>query len=387
MASLALLIDIVGKYGGAERYWETVMPHLARRYDVRLLARAVEEPGRFGVPATQVPWSDENSEPSPEAARAVADAIRGCDAVITASVFDVDVLSAVRSASPRWIARAHDYRAFCPNGNKVFPQFPAVCTVHMGTACAVNAVLRGCVRGPKPESFRRIGARMRVRDAYARADFLFVGSAYVRQSCIRDGVPADRVHVTPPPLPHAAYTDPRAMPAENTILFSGRFNDKKGLGSLIRALGCIAQSKRPELVVAGAGDPAEETRGRAAAEKCGVRVQWRGWLPIDRLREEIDRARIVAVPSLWPEPFGLTGIEGHARGRPAVAFDVGGVTEWMDGGGIAVKRDDVQALAHAIEHITDSEAVWRQYSAAARAGAERYRVEPHMKTLYAAIEQ
>jgi glycosyltransferase involved in cell wall biosynthesis len=38
------------------------------------------------------------------------------------------------------------------------------------------------------------------------------------------------------------------------------------------------------------------------------------------------------VPSLWPEPFGLVGLEAAAHGVPAVAFDTGGISEWLTDG-------------------------------------------------------
>ena len=40
----------------------------------------------------------------------------------------------------------------------------------------------------------------------------------------------------------------------------------------------------------------------------------------------------MAVPSLWPEPFGLVGLDAASLGRPAVAFDVGGIGEWLTDG-------------------------------------------------------
>ena len=46
----------------------------------------------------------------------------------------------------------------------------------------------------------------------------------------------------------------------------------------------------------------------------------------------IRSASIVAVPSLWPEPFGLIGLEAAVHGVPAVAFDVGGIREWLHDG-------------------------------------------------------
>jgi glycosyltransferase involved in cell wall biosynthesis len=40
-------------------------------------------------------------------------------------------------------------------------------------------------------------------------------------------------------------------------------------------------------------------------------------------------ADLLAVPSVWPEPFGLVGIEAGCVGLPAVAYEVGGVRDWL----------------------------------------------------------
>jgi glycosyltransferase involved in cell wall biosynthesis len=40
-------------------------------------------------------------------------------------------------------------------------------------------------------------------------------------------------------------------------------------------------------------------------------------------------ADLLAVPSVWPEPFGLVGIEAGCVGLPAVAYEVGGIAEWL----------------------------------------------------------
>ena len=50
------------------------------------------------------------------------------------------------------------------------------------------------------------------------------------------------------------------------------------------------------------------------------------------------RASVAALPSSWPEPFGLVGLEAAALGVPTVAFDVGGISEWLrhDVNGVAV---------------------------------------------------
>ena len=42
-----------------------------------------------------------------------------------------------------------------------------------------------------------------------------------------------------------------------------------------------------------------------------------------------DRARLVVVPSRWPEPFGMVGVEAMRRARPVVGARHGGIPEWL----------------------------------------------------------
>jgi glycosyltransferase involved in cell wall biosynthesis len=383
MRTLTVLCDRVGDVGGAERYWETVLPALASRgARVRLLAREISGGAPVASGARAIAWSNEDDPPSADAARDVADALRRDrpDVVVTASVFDTAVLDAVRANAARWIVRVHDHRAFCPTGDRVYPQFEMPCTAPMGAACRGATIVRGCVHGPRPSSFRRIAEREAVRDRLATADIVLVSSEHMRATCVANGIDAARIAITPPPLPDAAYAArPAKRPRARTLLFASRLTPRKGLRSLLGSLAHMPAADRPRLIVAGEGD-AEERDARAQAERDGVGVTWRGRLTASELRTAIDAADAVAVPSLWPEPFGLVGIEAQARGRPAVAYRVGGIGEWIGGAGIAVRRGDERALASAISAVLDDPA-WPALAATARANAERYRLGAHVERL------
>jgi glycosyltransferase involved in cell wall biosynthesis len=384
-----VLCDRVGDVGGAERYWETVLPALVERGTrVRVLAREVPPGTKLaGDDVRAIGWADEDGPPSSEAARRVAAELRRerPDAVVTASVFDTAVLDAVRDAAPRWFVRIHDHRAFCPTGDRVFPQLEAPCGARMGSACRFATLLRGCVHGPRTSSFRRITARQVLRDRIACADGVLVSSEHMRATCAHNGIDAARIAVTPPPLPDAAFAAaPAARPRVPALVFASRLTPRKGLRSLLRALAKLPRGERPLLIVAGEGH-AEERDARAQAERDGVDVEWHGKLSAGALRAALDAADAVAVPSLWPEPFGLVGIEAQARGRPAVAYRVGGIDDWIAGAGIAVRRGDEHALAAAIRTVFDRDA-WPQYAFAARVHAERYRLAAHVARLVDILE-
>ena len=50
------------------------------------------------------------------------------------------------------------------------------------------------------------------------------------------------------------------------------------------------------------------------------------------LAQHFLRAHLLVIPSLWPEPFGMVGLEAAEFGVPTVAFDVGGICEWLKDG-------------------------------------------------------
>ncbi len=385
--ALTILLDRIGIEGGAERYWHVVVPALRELgVVVRVIARAVDARTHLGASATEIRWAADDEHADQQTARRVESLLREVDGetVITASVFDPGVLDAVRENAGRWIARIHDHRAFCPNGDRLFPQFSAVCAQPAGLSCLRNAVVHGCMHGPHVASIARLTQRLAVRDRIARADTVLVSSEYMRASAVMNHIEEQRVVVTPPPLSDAAFVRaPRPRPARDTVLFSGRLTPQKGLGSLIRSIARIAAGRRPALIVAGTGD--DEAKARLLAVRLGVAVDWRGWLAQRQLRAAIDEATIVAVPSLEAEPFGLVGIEAQARGRPAVAYDVGGIGDWIAGAGIAVPRADERALEHAILEALEP-TTWQRLSIVARLSSERYRMRPHLERLLAVLD-
>src|SRR5207248_398156 len=59
-------------------------------------------------------------------------------------------------------------------------------------------------------------------------------------------------------------------------------------------------------------------------------VSFCGWLSPSQTASLFETADLLVVPSIWPEPLGLIGLEAAAAGVPALAFDVGGIREWLE---------------------------------------------------------
>ena len=378
-----VLCERVDAEGGTETYLRALLPALvARGHTVRVLARSASFPDAYAVAIDVVPWSDEHDPPSAGAAQAVAHFASALapDVAVVHNVLDAGVLEAARRLVPRVVYHLHDHRPFCPNGDRVYPQGGGICGAAMGApACGWHAVVNGCAYGPRLRTL----ALIRIREAVARAvissDASIAFSQYVAALARHNGVPSRKVHVISPALEDSAFAaSPAPRPSGDNVLFAGRVVPSKGARSLARALSRIPPPDRPLLRLAGDGPDLPATLAEARARD--LRVEVLGRLDAPAMRAAYDDATLVAVPSLWGEPFGLVGIEAFARGRPVVAYDAGGIAEWLsasNGGGRIVPLGDERALAEGVRELLHPDG-WTDASSRAFSAARAYRLGPHL---------
>lgn len=370
--------------GGTETYLRSSLRALASRgHEIRVVARSVVQPDVYGVPAQAVEWSDEHRAPSAQAGHTVAGILRAFEPKVAAvhNVLDSGVLETIRRNAPRVVYHLHDHRPFCPNGDRVYPQGGGICGIVMGELnCGWHALVNGCGYGPRPRTLALVRTRRAVARAIAASDATIALSRYVADLAQRNGIAVERSRIVAPALPDEAFAEsPVARPAADAVLFAGRVMPSKGTRSLVRALATIPPGERPGLRIAGDGP--DLTATLEEAQSLGVRCDPLGRLDAPALRRAYDEATLLAVPSLWGEPFGLVGIEAFARGRPVIAYDVGAISEWLGRDlGRLVPRHDTRAFGEAIATMLEPDA-WQKASAAAFAASHAYRMQAHLDRL------
>ncbi|HET7221148.1 MAG TPA: glycosyltransferase family 4 protein [Vicinamibacterales bacterium] len=230
------------------------------------------------------------------------------------------------------------------------------------------------------EGYRWAGQQRRLFPSYAS---IVVASQIMRDEFARHGAPPDRIRVVPL-FSTMGAADVTAPPDPDTVLFAGRMTALKGGDVLIHAMAAASRMLGRPLKLVMAGDGPQKREWQALATALGVQVEMAGWVTVDDRATVYGRGRLVVVPSLWPEPFGLVGLDAASLGLPAVAFDVGGVREWLDDGTTGRVVDPgagAAGLAEAIAHLFARPAELERMGRAARETARRMNVAAHVATV------
>jgi glycosyltransferase involved in cell wall biosynthesis len=193
-------------------------------------------------------------------------------------------------------------------------------------------------------------------------------------------------------LPSDEAGSPRgiSLPSSGRLLFLGRFERSKGVQMALRSSAIAAAGlNRPiHVVMAGQGTLADRLKREAAKLTAADRrltIEWPGWLTESERHAALAEADLLLMPSVWPEPFGLVGVEAASAGVPSIAFNVGGIADWLSDGVngrlVSLTRDRVQAFADAIiETLRDPAALARMRHNAV-ATARRFTMTTHVERL------
>ncbi|MGJ5675417.1 MAG: glycosyltransferase family 4 protein [Nostochopsis sp.] len=150
-------------------------------------------------------------------------------------------------------------------------------------------------------------------------------------------------------------------PEDKVVMYVGRFDYRKGIETLVRAVGQsrFRGEKNLKLIIGGGSRPGqsdgiERERIEGIVAELGMSdfTIFTGRLSQDILPTYYAAADVCVVPSHY-EPFGLVAIEAMACYTPVVASDVGGLqfTVVSEETGLLAPPQDEEAFAVAIDRI------------------------------------
>lgn len=157
------------------------------------------------------------------------------------------------------------------------------------------------------------------------------------------------------------------------LVFLGRLVSDKGANILVDALAILAeQNLRPSLRVIGSGPEETALRERCRAHGVAAQVDFAGAQRGEALVALLNQAKIMVIPSVWEEPFGIVALEGIACGCAVVAARAGGLPEAVGPCGVLVAKGDARALAAALAPLLRDPAAAAPLLAGADAHLARY---------------
>ena len=169
-----------------------------------------------------------------------------------------------------------------------------------------------------------------------------------------------------------------------TLVYVGRLERTKGIQDILRALSVIVE-KHPDakLLIAGRGSYEKELRDLTKELSLDTHVEFLGHLDRNGVYDLYRRASIVVMPSIWPESFGMVGIEALSVSRPVIASNIGGTSDWLVDGecGYAIPTESPDVIAKKVLTLWSDPALLTLMSQKARERSLHFSIDLHIESL------
>lgn len=380
---LLFVHDHFGAWSGAEaNLFEVARALRQRGHEAALL---------HGAPTgrDEAAWSALFTRRFPaEGAHAAAQALQAHqpDAVFLHNSPGVETTAALAASGVPVARMVHDHQLFCLRGCRYPAWSRQACTRAFSSHCffPCGGFIRRDAKGGWDLSPGAFFAKRRELDLHRRFARLIVASDYMREELLLNGFARERIEIHPPipPAPLPASPGVLRPVSRPRLVFAGQVVRGKGVDVLLEALALVRSPFECVILGDGSHRPhCEELSRRLGLEQS---VRFAGYVPAVEVAAYYRSATLAVFSSVWPEPFGLSGLEALRHGVPVVAFDVGGVREWLEDGvtGLLAPNLDRAAFAERVERLLADPALARRLGDQGRAvAAERFNFDRYIDGL------
>lgn len=379
--------------GGVEKYLQQMLPTLAGRgHQLALLYEFTFDPKKEPIDPLELdlPCCGTAESGVDAGLRFVRD--WKPDVVYSQGLEHAGLQSAILDEFPT-VLYAHNYVGTCASGEKchAFPRSEP-CDRQFGPACLALYMPRRC-GGLNPGTMWKMYQRAAERNAQIpRYAAVLVASAHMRREFERHGAKPGRILLAPLPNPSEAqpFHAPEEPSSRSNLLLLGRLTKLKGAADLLKAIPLAEKQLGRPLAVTIAGDGPERKNLEKFAARHQLRAEFTGWLRSSQKEDVLSKTDLLVVPSLWPEPFGLVGIEAGAHGVPAAGYDVGGISDWLIAGYSGELAPGhppaVEGLADALIRALSSASHYADLCRGAREVAGRFTLATHVVELESTLQ-
>ena len=315
----------IGKYngiiGGIERYMQK-SAELLRKYGFTVHYRYIEDGGKDQEIFNAAFDSIKSFVPKDEI-------LQSADMVILHNIIEVKYLEFL--PENRTFFFAHDHNIYCQRHHYYMPIGRINChRAYNKFICKLCSLGRN--PAPPLKEYRKFPA--------------LVLSEFMAENLRKNGF--EKVFKLPAFI-KAVKTEHSFVPdGVLRILFLGQLIRGKGADLLLKTLALL--NDRPfHCTIAGDGKDRAMLETMVDKFKLRDKVHFAGFVSEpETLWENCD---VFCFPIRWQEPFGLVGLEAMAHGIPTVAFDLGGIREWLNDGetGLLIPEKKILGAAAMLE--------------------------------------
>jgi glycosyltransferase involved in cell wall biosynthesis len=283
------------------------------------------------------------------------------------------------------VRMVHDHDIYCLRSYKYNVFTRRICTRAASPYCIFPclAPLKRERGGLLPFRWLSYRDKRREIELVRRFDRLLVVTRYMRHELEINGFDPARIEIFPP-VPRPGDTLRPSFSDRNLLVYAGQIIRGKGVDFLLRAL---ARVRAPfELVILGDGNHRPFCERLARRLGLADRVRFAGFVPQAELKAYYRDASAVVLSSVWPEPIATIGLEVMRFALPVVAFDAGGIKDWLEDGhnGRLVPWGDLDAYAAAVDELlADKDRARRMGEAGLKLVTERYDFDRYLADLEA----
>ena len=177
------------------------------------------------------------------------------------------------------------------------------------------------------------------------------------------------------PFEAGEFTVSEETSRDKDIVFLGRLVSDKGCDVALRALALLKnEGICPSFTVIGDGPEMQGLRRLSAELGISQQVDFRGSIREGR-GQEVGRHKIMVIPSIWAEPFGIVALEGLGAGCVLAASNAGGLPEAVGPCGLLVPPRAPEALAAALKRLLMDASLRETFLAARKNHLEHFQPE------------
>src|SRR5258706_10877884 len=209
----------------------------------------------------------------------------------------------------------------------VHERFGAFAGAESNILATAGAFVTGSQAGMFPVRGATHAAKVREIELNKKFHRLVVATQFMKEELLRNGFTPEQIEIHPPVPLRGGFPLQSSFSDRNLIIYAGQVTRGKGVDVLIESLAHVHEPF--ECFIFGDGNHRAFCEKLSRKLDLAQRVHFKGYVPPDELKTYYRECSVAVVSSVWPEPFGAVGLEAMRHGLPVVAFDAGGIKEWL----------------------------------------------------------